>query len=144
MPEHTLNPQGTCKHGSYGKCWICDEIIELKKDKAYFEEGFQIAINRVNALKSVLLEAIYAVRGNGHESHIGNSIVYIPQINVEMVKDWEKVLQAPKEGEPIDEGGQENVSNKCVVAERKTNDEANLESRTGIKNQDHGALKNLG
>ena len=98
-----LSPQETCKHGGYGKCWICDEIIELKKDKAYFEEGFQIAVNRINALKSVLLEAIYAVRGSGHESQVGDSTIYTPQINVKMVKDWEKVLQAPSEGKSQDE-----------------------------------------
>ena len=78
-------------------------IDEDLKDFKYFKEGFQIAVNRINALKSVLLEAIYAVRGSGHESHVGDAIVYTPQINVEMVKDWEKVLQAPSEEKSQDE-----------------------------------------
>ena len=77
-------------------------LNEELKDLKYFREGFQIAVNRVNALKSALLESIYAITASSPH-HAGDSMIYTPQINTESVDSWRKCLQAPSESKSKDE-----------------------------------------
>ena len=93
MPEHTLQSFGTCKHGSYGKCWICDEIMELKKDKAYWEEEAILQGNRGRELKAALMDAIYAITSTSPH-YVGDSQIYTPQISKKFVDGWNKCLES--------------------------------------------------